>query len=502
MGIVSNRFKNKAKTSGFTIVELVIVLVVISVLVSIGVMAYLGMNNRAAEIATETRLKNSHKQIEAHRTIYGQYPKTADCNLPVSVDNICLDDDGYQPSYDAWDDGFTVGQEDEPKKVIHEINQDGKITTNTMGWKQVSSNCGIYYDNKVYCWSGGSSAPTLIGGDLVGKNVKELSSGHGHTCALAFDGRAYCWGSNTWGGLGDGTTQNKSLPVEVKATTPEDALYGKTIKQISAGWGHTCAVASDNKAYCWGRNSAYELGIGSGAQTLKPKAVQGDVFNKTIKIVETGYGHSCAVTVDNELYCWGYTGAKGVQRFGFDTTDIDEKGFFNLPVLAHDSLLTEVELRYLTFSMDDPWPHNCAIDSGNKAYCWGYNVYGSLGDGVSVGDIRQINIKTENNGDQIKAISAGYRYTCAISFNDKAYCWGRNDQGQLGNGLKTDSRSPVAVGGELVNKTVTDISTNWRHTCAIADGDIYCWGSNSSGQLGDGTTIDSALPVKIKKPVR
>ena len=510
MGIVSSQSKNKI--SGFTIVELVIVLVIISVLVSIGVVAYLGMNDRAKEIAKETKLRNTQKQLEAHRTIYGQYPKTVDCSKPVGIDNICLE--GQQgPLYIPDDDGFRFGIKDDKKKVIDEIDQDGKITQTPMAWKQVSVggnySCGIYYDDKVYCWGyngygevGVGSAetkifnPTAIKGDLANKRVKLVTTGRFHVCALTLDGQAYCWGWNNCGEVGDGTYQEKRLPMEVKATVPEDALYGKTIKQISAGNRYTCAVASDNKAYCWGGNNNYEAGIGITGHLKKPHAVQGDLVGNNIDTVLPGCAHSCALTIDKKFYCWGYN--SGYRPFGFNTTSNEVK----LPILARDGLLAEIELKRLVLSFLDQGPHNCAIDKDNKAYCWGSNNYGQLGDQVSVGGIRQIKIKNEDNSDKIKDISVGDRYTCAISFSDKVYCWGSNYYGQLGNNTKTNSQSPGAVQGEIANKTVSGISAGMNHTCAIADGDIYCWGRNVYGELGDGTTIDSLLPVKIKDPVK
>ena len=511
MGIVSSQSKNKI--SGFTIVELVIVLVIISVLVSIGVVAYLGMNDRAKEIAKETKLRNTQKQLEAHRTIYGQYPKTVDCSKPVGIDNICLE--GQQgPLYIPDDDGFRFGIKDDKKKVIDEIDQDGKITQTPMAWKQVSVggnySCGIYYDDKVYCWGyngygevGVGSAetkifnPTAIKGDLANKRVKLVTTGRFHVCALTLDGQAYCWGWNNWGEVGDGTYQEKRLPVKVKATTPEDVLYDKTIKQISASNRSTCAVASDNKAYCWGDNSNHQAGTGVVGNLFKPHAVQGDLAMKNIDSVLAGSYHSCALTVDREFYCWGYN--SGYQPFGFKTND--EKGIVKLPTLANDSLLAEVELRRLVLSFTDQGPHSCAIGQDNKAYCWGSNDYGQLGNGVSVGGIRQISLKDESNSDQVKDISTGNRYTCAISLNNKAYCWGYNNYGQLGNNTKTISQSPVAVQGEIANKVVSGISAGMNHTCAIADGDIYCWGRNVYGELGDGTTNESLLPIKIKDPI-
>jgi alpha-tubulin suppressor-like RCC1 family protein len=142
-------------------------------------------------------------------------------------------------------------------------------------------------------------------GDLSGKTILSISAGGNHTCAIASDSQAYCWGYNSYGQLGDGTTTNRSAPV---AVTTSGVLSGKTIKTISAGGSHTCAVASNNQAYCWGRNAYGQLGDGSTNNSSVPVAVttSGVLSGKAILSISIGYGsHTCAI-VDNQDYCWGY----------------------------------------------------------------------------------------------------------------------------------------------------------------------------------------------------
>ena len=178
--------------------------------------------------------------------------------------------------------------------------------------------CAIAPDNNVYCWGNGyfgilgnnstadSSVPVAVSttGVLAGKTIKQISAGGSYTCAIASDDKAYCWGNGSGGVLGNGSTTDSSVPVAVSTT---GVLAGKTIKQISVGNFHTCAIASDDKAYCWGYNSFRQLGNNSTADSSVPVAVSttGVLAGKTIKQISAGGSHTCAIASDNKAYCWG-----------------------------------------------------------------------------------------------------------------------------------------------------------------------------------------------------
>lgn len=137
--------------------------------------------------------------------------------------------------------------------------------------------------------------------------------------------------------------------------------------------------------------------------------------------------------------------------------------------------------------------HTCGVTISGAAYCWGWNSRGQLGDGTSGGERSH---PARVVGDvPFAAISAGDRYTCGLTPAGRAYCWGLNGWGQLGDGTTTDRSSPVAMTGGL---NLTSISTGFRQTCAIATtAAAYCWGLNGAGQLGDGTTTDRSSPVVV-----
>ena len=149
--------------------------------------------------------------------------------------------------------------------------------------------------------------------------------------------------------------------------------------------------------------------------------------------------------------------------------------------------------------------NTCAVASDNKAYCWGNNIYGALGNNSTTNFSIPVAVNTEGvlAGKIIKSISDSNIHTCAIASDDKAYCWGAGSSGQLGNGTTSMTKVPVAVNttGVLAGKTIKQISAGSSHTCAIASDDkAYCWGDGYPGQLGNGSTVNSSVPVHVSAP--
>ena len=149
--------------------------------------------------------------------------------------------------------------------------------------------------------------------------------------------------------------------------------------------------------------------------------------------------------------------------------------------------------------------NTCAVASDNKAYCWGNNIYGALGNNSTTNFSIPVAVNTEGvlAGKIIKSISDSNIHTCAIASDDKAYCWGAGSSGQLGNGTTSMTKVPVAVNttGVLAGKTIKQISAGTSHTCAIASDDkVYCWGSGSFGALGNNSAANSSVPVRVYAP--
>ena len=277
------------------------------------------------------------------------------------------------------------------------------------------------------------------GGVLAGKTLTQIAAGGVVTCALDSAGAAYCWGDNQTGELGDGTTANGSrVPVAVDTN---GVLAGKRLIEITAGYQDVCALDSTGAAYCWGDNENGELGDGgSDSQSGVP------------------------VAVDTDGVLAGKT----------------------LTQIAAMSSQTEV----------------CALDSAGAAYCWGS---GGLGDGSTTYSTVPVAVDTSGvlAGKTLTQITAGQFHGCAVDSAGAAYCWGGNQYGELGDGngggSGDNSAVPVAVdtSGALAGKILTQITAGDNNTCALdRDGAAYCWGFNEDGELGDGTTsYDSTVPV-------
>ena len=327
--------------------------------------------------------------------------------------------------------------------------------------------------------------------------AKHIIGGFGYVCAVALDGRVYCWGSNSNGKIGSGNTSSALVPSAVKIS---GALVGKVIKQIepSSAGNHSCVIASDDKAYCWGHNGFGQLGNNNTVNSLTPVAVDtaGVLASKTIKQIASGGISSCVIASDDKAYCWGSN------NFGQLGNGNLKNSSTPTPV-STTGVLAGKTIKQITAGTS----YFCVIASDDKAYCWGGGRRGALGNGSTLSLVISTPTPVSTTGvlagKTIKQITAGTEFTCAIASDDKAYCWGSNSSGQLGNNSTINSGVPVAVNtsGVLAGKTIKQISAGSSHTCAIASDDkAYCWGSNSSGQLGNNSTINSGVPTHVYAP--
>jgi len=365
--------------------------------------------------------------------------------------------------------------------------------------------CAIALNGRAYCWGSGnngklgngstanSRVPVAVNtsGVLAGKTIKQISAGENHTCVIASDDRAYCWGGNKNGQLGNGSTANSNVPVAVNMS---GVLAGKTIKQMSVEFSTSCVVASDNKVYCWGNNSKGQLGNGSTANSNVPVAVNmsGVLAGKTIKEVTTGGFHTCALDTSNKMYCWGLNSSG---RLGGGLTST----LSNVPVAVNMSgVLAGKTIK----QMSTGYSSTCAIASDDRAYCWGSGNNGQLGNG-STADSRvpvAVNMSGVLAGKTIKQILAGGDHGCVVASDDKMYCWGLNNNGELGNNSSVNSSVPVAVNtdGVLAGKTIRQMSAGLSSTCAVdSEYNMYCWGYNDNGQLGNNSTNNSRVPARV-----
>jgi alpha-tubulin suppressor-like RCC1 family protein len=286
----------------------------------------------------------------------------------------------------------------------------------------------------------------------------ELAAGWYHTCGIATDGRAWCWGLNRDGELGDGTTTDRSTPTRVKTTL--------VFRQISAGAFSTCGITTDSRAVCWGFGGDGQLGTGTTARHLTPVAVTGD---RKFRDVRVGNRHACGVTTASVGYCWGYN-TNG--QLGDGTTTRRLK-----PVRVAGSLVF-VRVKPGT-------DHTCGLTTDAHAYCWGYNFYGQVGTPTNAGSLL-LPYPVDASIGTLRQATAGDQHSCAVTTSNVAYCWGRSFHGESGSGFSGVFYLPLKVNAGTTK--FLGVSPGGGHTCGVSTQNLaYCWGSNGSGQLGSVT---------------
>jgi alpha-tubulin suppressor-like RCC1 family protein len=255
---------------------------------------------------------------------------------------------------------------------------------------------------------------------------------------------------------------------------------------IGIGTFHTCAVLVVGGVECWGRNDAGQLGDGeitcSSCANDLPRPVIG--LSNSARAVTGGVGHTCALLVSGAVECWG------LNLYGQLGSGSSDTGDSTTPVPVGGALAGATQLSAGGF-------HVCALEAGSgQVLCWGENQYGQVGDGTTE-DARQATAVTGLSGASSVAAGMGSYSTCAIVAGGHVDCWGENRWGQLGNGT-TNTGPTIAPTPVIGISNAVALSGGERHFCALlANHTISCWGSDQWGQLGDGSTNDSAEPVSV-----
>jgi alpha-tubulin suppressor-like RCC1 family protein len=376
-----------------------------------------------------------------------------------------------------------------------------------------------------------------------------VHAGSSHSCGITTAGVAECWGSGRYGQLGTGAVNYSTTPVKVAG--------GQTYGTLWAGDKGTCAVTTTGQGWCWGTDVFGSAGNGrdlgdfcfpypdescdNGPDQFAPVPVAGGL---TFKQVSNGFNHSCGVTTSGEAWCWGANanGQLGTPASAGLTgrcTDF-AFGFFpcsDAPVLVlggltfkqiavgywHSCGVTTAGKAYcwgyngagqlgdgtqaerhtptpvagnLTFaSVSSHFEHTCGLTTSGAAYCWGQNQFGRLGDGTQ--QLRRVPRKVLGL-PAVKRVTAGGYHSCAVATSGAAYCWGWNNFGYVGDGTTTMRLTAVPVAGA---RTYKMIEAGWQHSCAVTTGgDAFCWGYNGNGEVGDGTTSHRLVPTAVAPP--
>lgn len=309
----------------------------------------------------------------------------------------------------------------------------------------------------------GTREPLARGGAVT------LSAGPSHTCGVTSVGGVACWGDNSFGQLGDGTTESRQTPVHAASDVP--------FESVSAGQVTTCAVSINAAAFCWGHNSNGELGDGTNENRHVPTPVAGGLAFRMV--AAGGQFGSCGLTLAGHVYCWGSSRAV--------PTRVEHEGRFVSIALGGDRLcaLTSDGERHckslyfgdLPMESDGtgPWQllaggGNCLRTPSGGISCSSAPLFCAV-DGAGAVDCW----KQHGFAERFRGVAVGADHQCAVDDDGAASCAGENESGQLGDGSQVASDVPVRV---LGTQPFVSLSAGLHHSCALAsDAAAYCWGA-------------------------
>jgi alpha-tubulin suppressor-like RCC1 family protein len=317
-------------------------------------------------------------------------------------------------------------------------------------------------------------------------DITAIAVGYAHTIALKNDETAWTWGGNHYGALGDDTTENHKTPVQVKGPDGIGVLSG--ITSISAGMSYTVALKSDSTVWTWGRNDYGQLGHGTTDVSYTPKQISG--FSGVIGIA-TGDDHTISIKNDGTVWTWGRNsfGKLGDGTTTNSTVPLQVPSFLDVTAIAAGEV------------------HMAILKSGGTVWTCGNNHYGELGNGSTDSSTTPVQVTGPDGVGTLSgiiAIGVGIAHTAALKSDGTVWTWGNNSNGELGDGTTTSRTVPVQVkgaDGTGILSGVTAIAVGSDHNAALKnDGTVWTWGDNYRGKLGDGTTTNSTTPVQVKGP--
>jgi len=322
-----------------------------------------------------------------------------------------------------------------------------------------------------WCVATGCSTPNYHdngAGVCIGQpmfRAQAIASGGNHTCALTLEGGVKCWGSNSNGQLGNDSIQDSTTAVDVVGLS-------EGVIAITGGGGyddhggHTCALMSDKTVKCWGANGYGQLGLGDTTDRHTPVEITG---LNDIKALTAGWFHTCALTNQGTIKCWGsnHCGALGTGDYTDSSIPVDVAGLSGVSFI-------------IAGGQADQCDRTCAVLDDNSLVCWGHN------DGFI-----PIDMGMPTN---VRMAGVGEHHVCASMRDGGVKCRGWNCAGQTGHGNVCQDcweNTPGDVVG-LVNINIVALAAGWGHTCVVtSEGGVKCWGSNASGELGDGIDCSS-----------
>ncbi len=360
------------------------------------------------------------------------------------------------------------------------------VLTEAAGVKVIAAGaddtCAITVAGALECWGenldgqlgNGSFTDSLLPAPVSGlsSGVTQVTMGESHTCALA--GQVLCWGDPTNGVVGNGQFKSSPpapVPTPVFGLGPSPA-GAATVLQVAAGFHHSCVVLTTSQVMCWGDGAFGALGDGSTEDRAIPALTIGLATTGGAQAISVDDYTGCVVSASLVLSCWGIETGNG------------DTAMHTNPVPNLQGQVAQVST----------WGGGCSVTPSAKVRCWGENAFGELGNGTHGAATGTPSAVPGLTG--VQQISYGDTHVCVVLKGGGVDCWGANSHGQLGDGSTTERDSPTPVAG-LPAKAV-QVSNGTDYTCALLKNtNIWCWGSNGIGELGNGTTSDSSTPVPV-----
>jgi alpha-tubulin suppressor-like RCC1 family protein len=313
-----------------------------------------------------------------------------------------------------------------------------------------------------------------------------VGAGRDHACAVRANGTVWCWGKNTAGQLGDNTNVNKSAAVQV---VKAGNVPLTNIVEIEAGYVSTCARDNAGGVWCWGGNAKGQLGdnTNTSRSTAAPviDATAATPLTGSTELVAGGGDTYCSRTAAT-WYCWGANDNGQL----VDGTIANHLRPFAMPA---------------TTSLAEGMYHSCWLNADTTVTCGGWAGHGRLGTG-STGFWDQSNHTASNtvlradgsNFTGAKQLVAG-ALTCALMTDSTVQCWGDDVHGQSGNAEGSPYPQPVKFLDGTTLTGVDRVLSRYAHTCANrTTGEWFCWGRNGQGELADGSFVNRGYPIPLK----
>ena len=317
-------------------------------------------------------------------------------------------------------------------------------------------------------YGGSASANEVTGYFYKRPTFVDLSVGQSSACAVSDQGEVWCWGSNN--------KFQSASKISVFESTPFRLSGVSNATHVAVGREHACALLKTKRAVCWGSNEFGQLGTGYEFSNLAsspfPEYVNGLVGATQIF---AGDDHTCAITDENELFCWGLNsrGQTG-QLFRDESRQINGRAVVAQAERAEISNVIDVGVGNT---------HTCALTKNGYVYCFGSNLYGQLGQGWNVD--RSYKPLLVGNLVDVQKIDSSGNSICITDKNKSMRCWGAGESGQLGNLDTGDLSLPSSLSLAIAKYSVDEFSVGNRSTCAKLDNSaVYCWGSGLFGQVG------------------